>query len=233
MGKPFVLRRDEAYIGVLIDDLVTKGVGGEPYRMFSSRAEHRLLLREDNADRRLLEKGYLIGLVSEEAWQRFQSKNNDIKSIKQWCETTKIIANQESAKRFESFNFRPLRNKSSISQLLKRPEVFWEHLSPLTELEIPDASKEVLEQVVTDIKYEGYLKREQRRAEQTQKLSQINLPANFNFRIPGISNEVAERLEASRPQNIATAAKLPGITPAAIDTLVIYIEKHRRNQSNP
>ena len=227
LREPFILRRDEAYIGVLIDDLVTKGIGGEPYRMFSSRAEHRLLLREDNADRRLLEKGYLLGLVSETAWLRFQEKKQAIKDILEWCTSTHILANQSSKHRFEMLNFTPLKNKSSLYQLLKRPEIFWEHLSLLTDLEIPHASDEVLEQVVTDIKYEGYLKREQRRAEQTQKLYQILLPADLDFRIPGISNEVAERLEQTRPSNLATAAKLPGITPAAIDTLVIYLSKQR------
>ena len=227
LTEPFILRRDEAYIGVLIDDLVTKGVGGEPYRMFSSRAEHRLLLREDNADRRLLQKGYDAGLVSEQEWKRFQIKKEYIQQIKHWCTHTKVQANQRSAERFRSSNVQPLRTTSSISQLLKRPEVFWEHLLPLTGFDVPSAPIDVLEQVVTDIKYEGYLKREEKRAAQTKRYSRLLFPDNFNFRIPGISNEVVERLEDSRPPNIATAAKLPGVTPAAIDALVVYLEKYR------
>ena len=230
-NEPFILRRDEAYIGVLIDDLVTKGVGGEPYRMFSSRAEHRLLLREDNADRRLLEKGYNYGLVSEAEWKRFQTKKEHIQHIKHWCEHTKVQSNQHSADRFKAINIQPLRHTSSIAQLLKRPEVFWEHLFPLTGLEIPTASSEVLEQVVTDIKYEGYLKREEKRAAQTKRHSLLLFPVDFDFRIPGISNEVVERLEDARPPNIATASRLPGVTPAAIDALVIYLEKHRSHRN--
>jgi tRNA uridine 5-carboxymethylaminomethyl modification enzyme len=227
LGRPFILRRDEAYIGVLIDDLVTKGIGGEPYRMFSSRAEHRLLLREDNADRRLVEKGYQNGLVSKEEWQRFQIKKQKIIEIKEWCRSNYVLPDMNSAKRFESLNFRPLKNKTNVYQLLKRPEITWIHLSKLTNFEVPFADNDILEQVVTDIKYEGYLKREQRRAEQTKRLSYIEIPSEFDFRIPGISNEVVERLQDARPTNLATAAKMPGITPAAIDNLVIYLEKHK------
>ena len=227
LGKPFILRRDEAYIGVLIDDLVTKGVGGEPYRMFSSRAEHRLLLREDNADRRLLEKAYQHGLVSTDDWQRFQNKKKRISEIKKWCSTTYLQAKKKNAELFEQLGFSPLKTKTSVHQLLKRPEISWKNLAQLVETNIPEASSAILEQVVTDIKYEGYLKREVRRADQTKRLSHITIPSDFDFQIPGISNEVVERLQRARPNNLATAAKMPGITPAAIDNLVIYLEKQK------
>ena len=223
MGTPFILRRDEAYIGVLIDDLVTKGVGGEPYRMFSSRAEHRLLLREDNADRRLTPKGHEFGIITEDRWLKFQEKLQRINKAKEWCHKTMISSNKESKKRFIELGLSPLKNKTSITQLLRRPKIQWSMLEYLSEAIIPELSAEVIEQVMTDIKYEGYLNRERKRSRNTEKLSKIKIPLNMDFNIPGISNEVAERLRKAEPINIATAATLPGITPAAIDRLVIHL----------
>ena len=226
--EPFILGRHEAYIGVLIDDLVTRGVGGEPYRMFTSRAEHRLLLREDNADRRLTEKGYQFGLVSEPAYKRFQHKMEQIEEGKRWCRHTWVSCNKESKARFESANLRPPKNKTSVEQLLRRPEIDWSTLSQLVESVIPEFNAEVLEQIVTDIKYAGYLQREESRVAQTRKLSHIKIPTDMDYFLPGISTEVAERLTAATPPNLASAARLPGITPAAIDTLVIHLSKSRK-----
>ena len=231
-GEPFILRRDEAYIGVLVDDLVTKGVGGEPYRMFSSRAEHRLLLREDNADRRLTPKGYALGIISDIQWNRFQEKLLLIEEAKDWCHRTMISSKKESRERFIALNLTPLKNKSSIAQLLRRPEIEWYMLEHLCEEQPPKLSQEIIEQVMTDIKYEGYLDREKRRSRETEKLSKIIIPKNMDFNIPGISNEVAERLKKAQPTNIATAAKLPGITPAAIDRLIIYLSKNKNKLSS-
>lgn len=230
-GEPFILRRDEAYIGVLIDDLVTKGVGGEPYRMFSSRAEHRLLLREDNADRRLTPKGYELGIVSEQQWRAFSDKLDIIEKVKEWCHQRVLSSNKESKERFLTLGLPPLKNKSSIAQLLRRPEIEWFMLKDLCDEEPPNLSLEIIEQVMTDIKYEGYLNREQRRSQETEKLSKIKIPENMDFNIPGISNEVAERLKKAQPPNVATAAKMPGITPAAIDRLIIFLSK-RKNKSS-
>lgn len=226
--EPFILGRHEAYIGVLIDDLVTRGVGGEPYRMFTSRAEHRLLLREDNADRRLTQKGFELGLVNQKAFDRFTHKIQHIEEGKRWCRNTWVSSNKESNERFLSMDIRPLKNKSSVEQLLRRPEINWDTLPKLINTPLPSFDDEVLEQIVTDIKYAGYLQREESRVAQTRKLSHIKIPSNMNFFLPGISIEVAERLTASTPPNLASASRLPGITPAAIDTLAIHLSKSNR-----
>ena len=226
--EPFILGRHEAYIGVLIDDLVTRGVGGEPYRMFTSRAEHRLLLREDNADRRLTQKGYELGLVDATAFERFKAKMTDIDSGKRWCRTTWLSSNKESKERFEKLGLQPLKNKSSIEQLLRRPEIQWHMLQDLyAEEPMPEFSDEVIEQIVTDIKYAGYLQREESRVAQSKKLAHIKIPTDMNYFLPGISTEVAERLTAATPPNLASASRLPRITPAAIDTLVIHLSKSK------
>ena len=193
--------------------------------MFTSRAEHRLLLREDNADRRLTEKGYQIGLVPQLDYLRYQEKMTQINEGKIWCRTTTISCNRESAERFKQLGLRPLKNKSAIEQILRRPEINWSMLEALTGIPIPEYSIEVIEQIVTDIKYAGYLQREESRIAQTKKLSHIKIPKDMNYFIPGISTEVAERLTAAQPVNLAGAARLPGITPAAIDTLVIFLRK--------
>ena len=226
--EPFILGRHEAYIGVLIDDLVTRGVGGEPYRMFTSRAEHRLLLREDNADRRLTQKGYELGLVDDASFERFKAKMADIEAGKLWCRTTWLSSNKESKERFEKLGLQPLKNKSSIEQLLRRPEIQWHMLQDLyAERPMPRFSDEVIEQIVTDIKYAGYLQREESRVAQSKKLAHIKIPTDMNYFLPGISTEVAERLTAATPPNLASASRLPGITPAAIDTLVIHLSKSK------
>ena len=225
LGTAFILRRDEAYIGVLIDDLVTRGVGGEPYRMFSSRAEHRLLLREDNADRRLTEKGYQLGLVTQEQYDTYQQKIKQIAEILQWCQENWVSSNKESLERFSNKGIQPLKNKSTIEQILRRPDVEWADLAVLTGLEMPLVSEEVIEQVVTDIKYAGYLQREESRVKQSRKLANIEIPSTMDFHLPGISNEVAEKLRTARPPNLASAARLPGITPASIDILAIHLSK--------
>jgi tRNA uridine 5-carboxymethylaminomethyl modification enzyme len=227
IGSPFVLGREQAYIGVLIDDLVTRGVGGEPYRMFSSRAEHRLLLREDNADRRLVPVGKKAGLVDPDDWSRYQAKEKAIEQLKSWCTSHSTTPTAATRERFASMGVQPPRSKASVSDLLRRPEIQWEHIGPLIGSPPPEADPDVVGQVVTDTKYAGYLERERRRAEQTRKLSSISLPTGMDYRIPGVSYEVAERLEKAKPVTLGAAARLPGITPAAIDTLAIYLAKRR------
>jgi tRNA uridine 5-carboxymethylaminomethyl modification enzyme len=223
-GEPFVLGREEAYIGVLIDDLVTRGVGGEPYRMFSSRAEHRLLLREDNADRRLSPKGRSIGLVSDEAWSQLESKLVAIEVGREWCERTMVRPDARVAARCEAEGIATPRKPVTVAELLRRPEVSWQTLGRLID-DVPDLDAATIEQVETDIKYAGYLTREAQRAERTRKMAAVAIPADMDFDAPGISTEVAERLREARPATLGAAARLPGVTPAAIDMLAVLLAR--------
>lgn len=223
-GQPFVLGRDQAYIGVLVDDLVTKGVGGEPYRMFSSRAEHRLLLREDNADRRLMPLARAQGLLSDAAWTRFQAKAAAITAAEAWCGQAALMPDADTVARFEQRGLAPPRNKVTAAELLRRPELDWAGLGDLFP-DAPDLDDVVAEQVVTDLKYAGYLAREEARAARARRMEAVRLPDGLDFRLPGISHEVAERLQASRPATLGAAARLPGVTPAAIDLLAVHLSR--------
>ena len=224
--EPFVLGREEAYIGVLIDDLVTRGVGGEPYRMFSSRAEHRLLLREDNADRRLMPKGREWGLVNDVDWEQFRQKLAIIETAQKWCETTSLKPDARTVERFEKVGEAPPRKPVTVAELLRRPTISWELLKRLVE-GVPDLEPAVAEQVETDIKYAGYLAREAVRAERTRKMADVPIPDDMDFDAPGISSEVAERLRTAKPKTLGAAARLPGVTPAAIDMLAVLLARRR------
>ena len=221
LGEPLGLGRDEAYIGVLVDDLVTRGVGGEPYRMFSSRAEHRLLLREDNADRRLMPRAWELGLLDHAAWARFQDKAAAIAAASAWCEDTQLRPDAETRARFGEV---ALRNKVRVADLLRRPELDWARLGELV-TDRPDVPDEVAEQVETDIKYAGYLDRERVRAARTRRMEGVALPTDMDLRLPGLSREVAERLIQARPATLGAAARLPGVTPAAIDLLAVHLAR--------
>jgi len=225
LGEPFVLARDEAYIGVLVDDLVTRGVGGEPYRMFSSRAEHRLLLREDNADRRLMPRAREIGLLDDDAWRRFEQKRADIERTVRWCHEATVTPDEATSARFAALGWAPPKNKVSAAALLRRPEIAFADLSAI--LSVPETGAEVAEQVETDLKYEGYLEREEARAERTRKMTQVALPADLDFALPGLSHEVSERLRKARPATLGAAARLPGITPAAVDLLALHLARRQ------
>ena len=225
-GEPMVLGRDQAYTGVLIDDLVTRGVGGEPYRMFSSRAEHRLLLREDNADRRLMPLGRSLGLVSDEAWARFETKLAQIEAATAWAELTPVRPDADTAARFEAQSEAVPRKPQTVAELLRRPTLTWSMLPTLID-DVPPVDAAIAEQVETDIKYAGYLGREAVRAERTRKMASVVIPADMDFQAPGISSEVAERLAAARPKTLGEAARLPGVTPAAIDMLAVLLARQK------
>ena len=224
--ESMVLGRDQAYTGVLIDDLVTRGVGGEPYRMFSSRAEHRLLLREDNADRRLTPLGRELGLVSDEAWARFETKLEQIEVAMDWASSTQVRPDAGTAARFEALNEAVPRKPQTVAELLRRPTLSWFMLSDLID-GVPEMDPSIAEQVETDIKYAGYLSREAVRAERTRKMAAVEIPKDMDFQAPGISSEVAERLAAARPKTLGAAARLPGVTPAAIDMLAVLLARQK------
>ena len=230
LGEPVVIGRDEGYIGVLIDDLTTRGVGGEPYRMFSSRAEHRLLLREDNADRRLTPRGRALGLVSDAAWARFEAKVQRISEVEDWCHAHSLRPDAATVARMDTLGIKPPKNKVTAAQLLLRPELDWSHLAALVP-ETPTAAADVVEQVVTDLKYAAYLDRARQRAARTRRMADVPIPPDFPFARPGVSHEVAEKLRHHKPASLAAAARIPGVTPAALDVLAVALA--RRAPSGP
>ncbi len=208
--EPVVISRTDAYIGILIDDLVTKGVD-EPYRMFTSRAEFRLHLREDNADMRLTPLGWEIGLIKEERYKNFLKKKNDIERILVYLNDLRIENNGEKIK---------------ASILLKRPEVKIDNILLYFSEENLKIISNIKNEIETIIKFEGYLEREKKEIEKIKELSRIRLPEELNFsEIPGISREVGEKLSRFKPKTIEEALRIPGITPGAISMLLIYLKR--------
>ena len=213
--EPFILGRDEAYIGVLIDDLTTHGVT-EPYRMFTSRAEHRLLLGQDTAEKRLLEKGNKIGLVDSNRLKNHLKKEEDFLNFLNTDLSIKInsFINKDGERVL-------LKEKKSIKDVLKRPEV-----DPYATHNAPNEKIKLYERAFNEIKYEGYIKKQKREIEKTKKLNSKKIPANINYNnIPGLSNEVVERLTKTQPETIGSASRIEGVTPAAIDLILIKIKK--------
>jgi tRNA uridine 5-carboxymethylaminomethyl modification enzyme len=222
--QPLVFSRDQAYIGVLIDDLVTKGTDNEPYRMFTSRAEYRLLLREDNADLRLTDIGYKIGLASDQAHERVRSKKQAVAALAQHLEQTQIVPGAETNSLLESFQSSPLRNQASLAQILRRPEISLSHLRMLRP-DIPGHRPDVDAQVEIQLKYQGYVDRQHDIVERFQKMEHARLPDAIDYsRISGLSREVCEKLTRIKPRSLGQAARIPGITPAAISLLSFYIK---------
>ncbi|HHF43521.1 MAG TPA: tRNA uridine-5-carboxymethylaminomethyl(34) synthesis enzyme MnmG, partial [Candidatus Aminicenantes bacterium] len=202
------LRRHEAYIGVLIDDLITRGVE-EPYRLFTSRAEYRLQLRIDNADQRLLPYGYQLGLIPEDVYQEFKQKQQKIKKALFFLESTKVKL--------------PQGQSLSLKEYLKKPHVHW---SNVLEYSQPDfmLSDEEIRHIEAEVKYEGYLKRQAHEIAQMQKIESLRLPPTIDYnQIPGLTREVIEKLTRYSPRTIGEAKQIPGITPAAILNLYIYL----------
>jgi tRNA uridine 5-carboxymethylaminomethyl modification enzyme len=225
-AKPLILSREQAYIGVLIDDLVTKGTDNEPYRMFTSRAEYRLLLREDNADLRLTEIGHEIGLSTEAAHQRIMAKRKSVEKMLAFLEAAQISPSAEMNSELESLKSSPLRHPTSIAQLLRRPEISLAQLRSLGQ--IPSSPPDVDAQVEVRIKYQGYVDRQNDMVARFQKMENAALPADADYcTISGLSREVCEKLSRIRPHSLGQAARIPGITPAAISLLSFYIRSKR------
>jgi len=216
--------RDEAYIGVMIDDLITRGTQ-EPYRMFTSRAEYRLLLREDNADLRLTEKGRELGLVEDERWQAFETKRAAISGLQDDLKKKWVRADTEEAGQVEAIWGKPLLKEANLMELLRRPEVDVQRL--LSFLEGGDAiAEQVAEQAEIQAKYAGYIVRQQTEIDKALRYDHLRLPDALDYTgVPGLSNEVSQKLKAQRPETLGQASRIPGMTPAAISLLLVYLKK--------
>lgn len=227
--EPFILDRSEAYIGVLIDDLVTKGTN-EPYRMMTSRAEYRLTLRQDNADLRLTERGYKIGLVTDERYRKTLAKKESIEKELERLKKVQINPTTENNNIIESLNSAPINNPTTIYDLIKRPELGYDILSVL-DPERPDLLREIRLQVETQIKYEGYIKKQMIQIEQFKKLENKKLNQDIDYNeIKGLSNEAKQKLNNIKPDSVGQASRISGVSPSDINVLLIYLEQKRRGE---
>lgn len=227
--EPLVFKRSEAYIGVMIDDLVTQGTAGEPYRMFTSRAEHRLLLREDNADLRLREEGKRLALVNREDYALFLEKKSQIARALSFLQTSKAYPNEKCNQALRQIGTAGIEQPFSLAELLRRPELTLESLKSL-EPKLAEAlagmSEAAIEQVEIQIKYEGYIQRQSEEIQRMDRLQGLRLPSDFAYEgIPGLSREVVEKLSRVRPTSLAQASRISGITPAALSIISIYLKK--------
>jgi tRNA uridine 5-carboxymethylaminomethyl modification enzyme len=225
--EAFTLRRDEAYLGVLVDDLITKGTS-EPYRMFTSRAEYRLRLREDNADARLTPRGHALGLINETRWARFNQKQNNVAEETERLRTHLIRPGSATAAALQTKLGTDFSRDYHALDLLRRPELTYESLLAIEGLGLPLADKEAAEQIEIQIKYDGYIQRQDDEIAKHQRQEMTSLPHDFNYQgISGLSNEVRQKLAKAKPATIGIASRIPGITPAAISLLLVHLKKSK------
>lgn len=216
-------RRDEAYLGVLVDDLITMGTK-EPYRMFTSRAEYRLILREDNADLRLTETGRKLGLVDDDRWQKFSDKCEGISKERSRLEGTRIHPNTEAGERANQYLKQPMTRDHTLAELLRRPEVVYDHIADIGAERAPDPN--VADQVEIEIKYEGYISRQADEIERLRKNENTALPIDLDYDvIGGLSNEIKQKLKEVRPETVAQASRIQGVTPAAVSQVLVHLKK--------
>jgi tRNA uridine 5-carboxymethylaminomethyl modification enzyme len=224
---PLILDRSEAYIGVLIDDLVTLGTE-EPYRMFTSRAEYRLLLRHDNADLRLMEKGYKIGLISEQQYNLCLEKQENIAKTMRYVKETSIKENKSAMAGLTSLGISNLLPSATLAQVLKRPEISFETIATLFEL---DVEENIAEEVEIQLKYNGYIEREKGLVKRFKEMEGKKIPVSFNYdQVPSLSNEVRGKLNRFRPVSLGQASRISGVTPAAISILMIELARKKQSR---
>ena len=222
--SPFLLDRSEAYMGVMIDDLVTRGTR-EPYRIFTSRAEYRLLLREDNADLRLMEKGYELGLVDRDTFKDLKERKRQIDQELQRVSRTKIKPSAEVQQLLAEKKSAPLEGAVSLAQLLKRPEMSYGDLERL-EGRVSQISERISRQVEIQCKYQGYIQRQEGEVRKFKNLEKMNIPPGFNYQeIPGLSNEVRQKLSEVQPTSLGQASRISGMTPAALSVIMVYLKR--------
>jgi len=221
---PFVLDRSEAYMAVMVDDLVTRGTN-EPYRIFTSRAEYRLLLREDNADQRLMEKGHELGLIDGDTLKEMRERQKEIAQEVRRIKGTTVVPSQEVNECLAKKGSSPITQPTTLGQLLKRPELHYEDLQNL------DGPRELIDDRISEkaeieIKYEGYIERQRKEVERFRNMERMKIPPEFDYAtIHGLSNELREKLSTVRPISLGQASRVPGITPAALSTLMVYLKK--------
>ena len=228
--NPFILDRSEAYIGVLIDDLVVKGTN-EPYRIMTSRAEYRLVLRQDNADTRLTEKGYQLGLVSQERYDKYLQKKEAVEKEVERLENTEVLPT-EAEEFLISLGSTPLKNKTTLAELLKRPEITYENLEAIDNY--PDRlTGHAATQLQVQIKYAGYIDKQLSQIEKFKKLENKKLPQDIVYgEIEGLRIEARQKLDAIKPVSVGQASRISGVSPADINVLLIYLERNRRSGNN-
>jgi tRNA uridine 5-carboxymethylaminomethyl modification enzyme len=222
--EPFTLDRSEAYIGVLIDDLVTKGTR-EPYRMFTSRAEYRLILREDNADLRLMDKGHRLGLVDDETYHAFSKKKEEIDLERNRLKEVKIRPAPGIEDKLRELGSNPIKNVTTLEELLRRPEITYHELKAF-DPSPAYLSAGVAEQVELEVKYAGYIKKQEDLVERFKRMERVRIPEDMSYQdTPGLSNEIKEKLSTIRPMTLGQATRISGVTPAAISILMVQLKR--------
>ena len=223
--KPFVLARHEAYIGALIDDLVTKGTN-EPYRMMTSRSEYRLILRQDNADLRLTEKGYAIGLVSEERYARFQARKQRLEEALHFIHTKRFTPSKATNEAMMAAGSAPLTTGTGADQILRRPEITYEKMEKY--LGCPHFAQDAAEEMEIMIKYEGYIARQEKAIEKAARMENEKIPAGIDFlHMEGITMEARQKLDKIRPLSLGQAARISGVSPADMTVLMVFLKQHK------